>query len=147
GLGGETIASMKIGEPRMVGPYEVTIEAIEPRTGPNYRDLVAKAAIRSGGALVATVESSKRFFPARQMSTTEAGIVTLNLGQVYISIGDQSAGAIAARLYWKPLVSLIWIGACIMAFGGALSLADRRLRIGAPARAKAALAAQPAGTS
>jgi cytochrome c-type biogenesis protein CcmF len=146
GLGAETIASMKIGEPRTVGPYEVTIEAIEPRTGPNYRDVVAKAAIRNGGALVATVESSKRFFPARQMSTTEAGIVTLNLGQVYISIGDQTGGAIAARLYWKPLVSLIWIGACIMAFGGALSLADRRLRIGAPVRAKAALAAQPAGT-
>jgi cytochrome c-type biogenesis protein CcmF len=80
------------------------------------------------------------------MSTTEAGIVTLNLGQIYISIGDQTGAAIAARLYWKPLVTLIWIGACIMAFGGALSLADRRLRIGAPARAKAALAAQPAGT-
>jgi cytochrome c-type biogenesis protein CcmF len=39
-------------------------------------------------------------------------------------------------------VTLIWIGACVMAFGGALSLADRRLRIGAPTRAKAALAPQ-----
>ena len=40
-----------------------------------------------------------------------------------------------ARLYWKPLVTLIWLGALLMAFGGALSLADRRLRIGAPVRA------------
>jgi cytochrome c-type biogenesis protein CcmF len=142
GFGAETIAAMKIGEPRMVGPYEVTFESVQPRVGPNYRDTVAKAAIRSGGTIVAEVESEKRFFPARQMSTTQAGIVTLNLGQIYISIGDETDGAIAARLYWKPLVTLIWIGACVMAFGGALSLADRRLRIGAPTRAKAALAPQ-----
>ncbi|HXW20159.1 MAG TPA: heme lyase CcmF/NrfE family subunit [Roseiarcus sp.] len=142
GFGAETIAEMKIGEARSVGPYEVTIEKIEPRSGPNYRDLVAVATIRRDGALVASVESAKRFFPSRQTSTTEAGIVTLNLGQVYLSIGDQSAAGIAARIYWKPLVTLIWIGACVMALGGALSLADRRLRIGAPARAKAALVAE-----
>jgi len=143
GFGAETIASMKIGEPRVVGPYVVAFESLQPRVGPNYRELVAKAAIRKGGAVVATVEPSKRFFPAREMSTTQAGIVTLDLGQIYISIGDENNGAIAARLYWKPLVTLIWIGACVMALGGALSLADRRLRIGAPARAKAALAPQP----
>jgi cytochrome c-type biogenesis protein CcmF len=143
GFGAETIAAMKIGEPRMVGPYEVTFESIAPRDGPNYRDLVAKAAISRGGAAIATVESAKRYFPARQMSTTQAGIATLNLGQLYISIGDQTGDAIAARLYWKPLVTLIWIGACIMALGGALSLADRRLRIGAPARSRAVSAAQP----
>jgi cytochrome c-type biogenesis protein CcmF len=139
GFGAETIAAMKIGEPRMVGPYEIVFESLQPRVGPNYRDLVAKAAIRSGGTVVGEVESEKRFFPARQMSTTQAGIVTLDLGQIYISIGDETDGAIAARLYWKPLVTLIWIGACVMAFGGMLSLADRRLRVGAPARARAAI--------
>jgi cytochrome c-type biogenesis protein CcmF len=144
GLGAETIAAMKIGEPRAVGPYEVVFESLQPRVGPNYRELVARAAIRKAGAPVATVEPSKRFFPARETSTTQAGIATLNLGQIYISIGDEKDGAVAARLYWKPLVTLIWIGACVMAFGGALSLADRRLRIGAPARAKAALAPQAA---
>jgi cytochrome c-type biogenesis protein CcmF len=75
------------------------------------------------------------------METTEAGIATLNLGQVYISIADPAAdGTIPARIYWKPLVTLIWLGALLMAFAGALSLTDRRLRIGAPARAKSAAA-------
>jgi cytochrome c-type biogenesis protein CcmF len=41
------------------------------------------------------------------------------------------------RLYWKPLVLLIWLGALVMAAGGALSLSDRRLRVGLPARARA----------
>jgi cytochrome c-type biogenesis protein CcmF len=144
-FGAETIATMRVGEAKAVGPYEVTFQSIAPRAGANYRETVARAEIRSGGALVATVEPAKRFFSARQMATTEAGIATLWLGQVYISLGDEAGeGAIAARLYWKPLVTLIWFGACLMAFGGALSLADRRLRIGAPAPARAPRAAVPA---
>ncbi len=40
------------------------------------------------------------------------------------------------RLYYKPLVLLIWLGAVVMMLGGALSLSDRRLRIGAPKPAR-----------
>lgn len=43
-------------------------------------------------------------------------------------------GTLDARLYYKPLVTLIWVGALIMALGGACSLADRRLRIGVARR-------------
>jgi cytochrome c-type biogenesis protein CcmF len=38
------------------------------------------------------------------------------------------------RIHVNPLAPWIWLGALIMAFGGALSLSDRRLRIGAPVR-------------
>jgi cytochrome c-type biogenesis protein CcmF len=41
------------------------------------------------------------------------------------------------RLYFHPLVRLIWLGAVVMFIGGGLSLSDRRLRVGAPKRAKA----------
>jgi cytochrome c-type biogenesis protein CcmF len=138
-FGAETIASMHVGEPQSVGPYQVVLSSIAARPGPNYSEVVATADIRWGGAVVATVEPAKRFFAARQMSTTQAGIATLWFGQLYISIGDQTGnGIIAARLYWKPLVTFIWLGACLMALGGALSLADRRLRIGAPVPARTA---------
>ena len=55
-------------------------------------------------------------------------------------------GAVPARLYWKPLVTLIWLGGAAMALGGVLSLTDRRLRFGAAVRAKAGARAlaQPA---
>ena len=57
--------------------------------------------------------------------------------QLYISLGDRNSdGSIAVRMYYKPLVLLIWLGAVVMAFGGALSLSDRRLRVGAPQPAK-----------
>jgi cytochrome c-type biogenesis protein CcmF len=48
------------------------------------------------------------------------------------------------RLYFKPQVLLIWLGALFMFAGGALSLSDRRLRVGAPRRAKAQAALQAA---
>jgi cytochrome c-type biogenesis protein CcmF len=52
---------------------------------------------------------------------------------------EMKDGAIDARLYWKPLVSLIWLGALVMALGGCLSVLDRRLRVGVAARARKAL--------
>jgi len=146
GFGAETIATMKVGEAQKVGPYTVVLETVGARNGPNYRDAVAAMTIRSGGEFVAAIEPARRQFSARETTTTQAGIATLDFGQVYVSIGDPAAdGAVPARLYWKPLATLIWLGACVMALGGLLSLADRRLRFGAPARAKAPAAAAGAG--
>ena len=68
------------------------------------------------------------------MPTTEAGIFTRGLSQLYVSIGDQTPDGIVVRAWWKPLVVLIWGGALLMMAGGALSLLDRRLRVGAPAK-------------
>ena len=48
------------------------------------------------------------------------------------------------RLMEAPLVTLIWLGGAAMAFGGALSLADRRLRFGVERRAKTIALAAPA---
>ncbi len=43
-------------------------------------------------------------------------------------------GAWSVRIYHTPLAPWIWLGALVMAAGGAVSLSDRRLRVGAPAR-------------
>jgi cytochrome c-type biogenesis protein CcmF len=63
------------------------------------------------------------------------------VSQIYLSLGDPAAdGTVPVRLYFKPLVLLIWLGAVII--GGGLSLSDRRLRIGAPARERARILAE-----
>ena len=60
--------------------------------------------------------------------------------QIYLSLGDPNPdGSVPVRLYFKPQVLMIWLGAVIMFIGGALSLSDRRLRVGAPRPAKAAM--------
>ena len=50
--------------------------------------------------------------------------------------GPKDDGSWAVRMYFKPLVRLIWLGAVVMFIGGGLSLADRRLRVGAPRSAR-----------
>jgi cytochrome c-type biogenesis protein CcmF len=141
GFGAEAIATLHKGVAQPIGPYEATLDDIANRVGPNYQETVTHISLRWGGVVVATVAPARRLFATRQMATTEAGIATIRLGQVYISIGDPDAGGgVPARLYWKPLVTLIWLGGGAMALGGALSLADRRLRFGVAARAKASLA-------
>ncbi|MBB3769827.1 cytochrome c-type biogenesis protein CcmF [Angulomicrobium tetraedrale] len=133
----ERITGLKIGQSFEVGGYELTLARVEPRNGPNYRDLTGIFIIRRGGTEIGTIESSKRLFTARNMPTTEAGIRTFGFSQLYVSLGDElPGGGIGVRAYWKPFVTLIWLGAVIMALGGALSLSDRRLRIGAPKPAK-----------
>jgi cytochrome c-type biogenesis protein CcmF len=139
GWGVETIVAMKPGDYYEVGPYKLGIEEISPRNGPNYSEVYAVMAVRANGATVAKIEPSKRFYQARRSQRSEAGIVTLGLGQIYAAIGESHPdGSIDARLYWKPFVTLIWIGALVMALGGSLSLADRRLRIGVARRARTA---------
>jgi cytochrome c-type biogenesis protein CcmF len=136
GWGVEKIVAMKQGAAYDVGPYQLEIVGLTEQQGPNYKESIAHMTVRRDGQAVALITPAKRFFSTRRMATTQAGIVTLNFGQIYVSIADQNEnGTLDGRLYWKPLVSLIWIGALVMAFGGGLSLSDRRLRVGVARRA------------
>jgi cytochrome c-type biogenesis protein CcmF len=144
GWGVELVKAIKPGDQIALGPYQLEVGETVKRPGPNFEATVAPMEIRSGGAVVATIDPARRFYPARQTPTTEAGIATLGLGQFYVSLSEQNPdGSLDARLYWKPWVALIWIGALLMALGGGLSLSDRRLRIGVARRARRP-AAQPA---
>ncbi len=144
--GGERIAALKPGETIDVAHYRLTFDGLLNRAGSNYRDLVGHFTVRrASGDLLGAMEPSRRTFPARSMATTEAALMTRGLSQLYLSIGDPNPdGTLPVRLYFKPQVLMIWLGAVIMFIGGALSLSDRRLRIGAPRPAKSRTALQAA---
>ncbi|WP_182085615.1 heme lyase CcmF/NrfE family subunit [Aureimonas sp. ME7] len=132
----EMVATMARGQIVEAGGVQIRYDGQEPRQGPNYRDDVGHFTLLRQGAAFAQMDSAKRFYPARQMPTTEAGIHTFVFSQLYISLGDAGAngGETVVRIWWKPMVTLIWFGAVAMALGGLVSLSDRRLRVGAPAR-------------
>jgi cytochrome c-type biogenesis protein CcmF len=144
--GSERIASLKPGETLDLAHYRVTFLGLFNRQGPNYRDRVGHFTVRrSGGELVGVMTPSRRTFPTRNTATTEAALMTRGLSQLYLSLGDPSPdGSVPVRLYFKPQVLMIWLGALFMFVGGALSLSDRRLRVGAPKRASTKTALQPA---
>ena len=143
--GAELITMMKPAQTMSLSGYELTFSGYTQRDGPNYRELSANFVVRKDGVVIGTMNPSKRSFAARDMSTTEAALMTRGFSQLYLSLGDQKADdSIAVRLYSKPLVLLIWLGAVVMMLGGALSLSDRRLRVGAPKPASSKTVLQPA---
>ncbi|HEV2628502.1 MAG TPA: heme lyase CcmF/NrfE family subunit [Pseudolabrys sp.] len=143
--GTERIVAVKPSQTISISGYDLTFDGLSQRAGPNYSAVVGRFTVRDGAKIIGVMQPSKRTFPARGMSTNEAALMARGFGQLYLSLGDTEAnGALAIRLYYKPLVLLIWIGAVIMMLGGGLSLSDRRLRVGAPKPARAKAAMQPA---
>jgi len=141
----EYIGTMKPNETAKLAGYELTLKDVTQRQGPNYRESVARFRVTRGGDEIGDMTPSKRNFTARQTSTTEAALLSRGASQLYVSLGDDTdTGALSVRIYHKPLVLMIWWGPVLMAFGGMLSLSDRRLRVGAPKPAKASRALQAA---
>jgi len=137
--GVESLAVVAKHDPLMVGPYTVSLEQAFKRKGEGYREDVAQFSVMEGASARGLIETSKRIHTGREMPTTEAGIVTYGLGQLYASVNEiLPDGRVSIRFYWKPLVTLIWGGALIMALGGAISLADRRVRIALSTKTKRA---------
>ena len=142
--GAERIATMKPQQTIEVRGYDLSFDGLVSRQGPNYRELIAKFTVQRDGATIGTLEPSKRTFTTRGNATTEAALLTRGFSQIYVSLGDpEPDGSISVRIYHKPLVLLIWLGSLVMAFGGLLSLSDRRLRVGAPKPARKSIL-QPA---
>ena len=141
----EQLAVMKPGDRMAEGGTVIVMQGVTPRTGPNFRELAARFTLIIDGQPRGEIETMKRTFITRNnMQTTEAGIRTFGVSQVYVSMGEvQPDGGVAVRLYTKPLVLLIWIGSLFMAFGAALSITDRRFRVAAPRSAPAP--ARPGG--
>ncbi|MDH2356421.1 heme lyase CcmF/NrfE family subunit [Bradyrhizobium sp. SSUT112] len=141
----EYIATMKQNDVARVAGYDVKLDGLFQRQGPNFREMIAEFNVSRDGEALSVMTPSKRSFTTRGSSTTEAALLTRGASQLYVSLGDTTAeGAIAVRIYHKPLVLLIWWGPVLMAFGGVLSLSDRRLRVGAPKPARAKQRLQPA---
>ncbi len=141
----EKIIVMRNGQTTEVAGYTLTFRGVAPRRGPNYREEVGILDVSRGGATLFELNPSKRLYDAPRQSTSEAGIHASWRGDLYTVLGDpQKDGGFAIRLYFNPLVRFIWIGTLIMFFGGLLSLTDRRLRIGAPQRARSRAQPLPA---
>ncbi|MFC5067828.1 heme lyase CcmF/NrfE family subunit [Flaviflagellibacter deserti] len=134
------------GKPIEIAGRSLTLDDIFLREAPNHQDVVARFAVRKDGLVQTMMEPAKRTFRTRQMTTTEAALATFGFSQLYVSLGEVApdGSAVAVRAQWKPLVLLIWLGPVLMAFGGMLSLTDRRYRVGAPRPARRAAVAVPA---
>ncbi len=138
----DDIGRLKLGESLSVSGYEFTLKTVAPGKRENYQYLAAEIGVTHKGTPVKTLQTEQRFYPVREMYTTEAGF-HFTLGPTLfaaISEGNPRDGWII-RANYHPFVTWIWLGALLMALGGFTSLADRRLRTSKEADAPLAIAA------
>ena len=64
------------------------------------------------------------------MPMTEAGIDGGLFRDLFIAMGEPLGdGAWAVRIYHKPFIAWLWLGATLMGLGGLLAASDRRYRL------------------
>jgi cytochrome c-type biogenesis protein CcmF len=133
----EAIEILKPGGSIALAGYELTLEHVDRIPGPNYIADDATIRVTSNGNLVTMMHPERRYFPLQKQTTSETSIRTNLLADLYVALGESDTkGNWTVRVYWKPLVPWIWLGAVIMAFGGMVSLSDRRWRVGVASRAR-----------
>ena len=141
----ELVTALKVGESAELAGYTLTLDDVGVREGPNYEAIVGVVHVRKGGEDLGVMVPEKRRFPVEQQEKTEARIRTNGISDLYVVIGDRNdQGAWTVRAYENNFAPWIWGGAIIMAFGGLVSLTDRRYRVGAPVRARTHIIQQPA---
>ncbi len=133
-LASERIVALHPGESVDAAGYHWILEGLRDAPGPNYTSRIATIRVERDGKPFLMMEPSRRTFPVQRMTTTEAAISTNGLRDLYTVLGEERDGAAILRLHDNILAPWIWFGALIMASGGALSLLDRRIRVGAPRR-------------
>lgn len=122
----ETLVAATPGETVAVGPYSVRFDTVEPIAGPNWTaNQATLTAWREDGDPF-TLKPQARMFSSPPTETSEADIATMVDGQLYTILGKaDERGRWQLRLWWKPLVTLIWLGGGMIALGGLLSLIGR----------------------
>jgi cytochrome c-type biogenesis protein CcmF len=136
----EHLAVVPIGGDFTLAGYVFHFARVETVQGPNFVASEATIEVRHDGALITVAHPERRYFALQNQTTSVTAIRTDPIADLYLALGEPAeGGGWTIRAYWKPLVSWIWGGALIMAFGGMVSLSDRRWRVGAAARSRRAV--------
>ncbi|WP_201597807.1 heme lyase CcmF/NrfE family subunit [Psychrobacter vallis] len=112
--------------------YDFVVKDFREVKGSNFDATQAEVEISKDGQVVTTLYPEKRNYIISMMPMTEAAIDASLMRDVYVALGEpiaEDSNEWAFRIYVKPLIRWIWLGALIMAFGALLSILDNRYRI------------------
>jgi len=125
----DTLDRVKPGGSVETAGYTFTLDSVTPGRAENYDYLSGAISVKRKGRVEVVLKSQRRFYPVREMFTTEAGFRIAAKSTVFAAIGDgNSQDGYILRAYYQPFVIWIWIGSLMMALAGFVSMFDRRLR-------------------
>jgi cytochrome c-type biogenesis protein CcmF len=140
----ERIESMHAGDSLEIAGRTLRFVGVTEGDVANYHVERAEIRVERPGATAMTLYPERRWYPVARSQTTNTAIATNGFGDLYLALGDPDGqGGWVLRAYYNPLVPWIWFGAVLAAFGGLVSLSDRRLRMRLPAARAPVTAARP----
>jgi cytochrome c-type biogenesis protein CcmF len=108
--------------PVKIADYQVTLKEIKVVEGSNYLSQQAHFTLEKDGKVISELYPEKRLFVVQGSMMTETAIDAGLFRDIYISLGEKLPnGSIAARVYYKPFIRWIWLGALMIAFGAILA--------------------------
>ena len=122
------------GEQYQVGEYHFVFDGTDKISGPNYQAVQGSFRIFRSDKMIARLFPEKRTYLVQKNPMTEAAIDSGLTRDLYIALGEPLLETAdgnqpwAVRIYYKPFVRWIWLGALIMAIGGLSGAADKRYR-------------------
>jgi cytochrome c-type biogenesis protein CcmF len=122
---------MAPGDTYTVEGYEFTFHGVRDFNVDNYVATRGGFSVRSESSdYQAEMFPEKRIYPVQTSPMTEAAIDAKLSRDLFIALGEplDQEGAWAVRIYYKPFIRWIWLGAIIMAIGGLFAASDRRYR-------------------
>ncbi len=120
------------------GGYEFRFDGVRPLEGPNYDGVGGTIVVTRQGAPVTVLTPEKRQYWVQRQAITQTSIKMHHGNNLLVALGeDLGGGRWSVRIQIRPLVSLIWLAALIMAIGGATAASDRRYRTAKVAEAPA----------
>ncbi len=129
-FGQELDVRMAPGDTQEVAGYRFMFHGVSNERGPNYVAARGHFQVFEGDRRITELWPEKRNYFTSKKPMTEASIDWGFTRDLYVSLGEPlEGGAWALRLYYKPYVRWIWIGAIFMALGGLLAITDRRYRL------------------
>jgi cytochrome c-type biogenesis protein CcmF len=121
---------MEAGDEEIIGDYRFVLNGVTDVAGPNYVASRGIVEIFNDEQSVVTLHAEKRTYDVRRDTMTEAGIDGSLTRDLFVALGEPVGDdAWAVRLYVKPFIRWIWLGATIMALGGLLAAIDKRYRL------------------
>jgi cytochrome c-type biogenesis protein CcmF len=111
--------------------HRFTFRGVLPAEGPNYDAQRGTLVVTREGQEIAVLHPEKRYYRGARQVMTDADVNHTLLRDLYASLGEPvgDSGDWALRLYYKPMMRLVWWGGVIMSLGGLLAVSDRRYRL------------------